>query len=78
MQNEAYYFIEDIYDEFAYAPKIIRKRTGFIIERYDFIKKEFVEDTEMAQIYFGGIEVNTITEQEAYEAIEKFTKRFYS
>ena len=42
------------------------------------LKKTFVVDYEMAKIYFGAIEASIVSKDEAYAAIEKFTKRFYS
>ena len=41
-------------------------------------KKAFVPDDEMLKIYFGAIEASIVSKDEAYAAIEKFTKRFYS
>lgn len=78
MKKNVYYYIEDVNNEFSYAPKIIKYHESGYIERYDFIKKDFVEDFDMSKIFFGGIEASKVTEKEAYEAIEKFTKRFYS
>jgi hypothetical protein len=42
-----------------------------LIERYSPRLKRWVEDVEMLQIYFGGIEVRSITEEEANRLIRE-------
>lgn len=49
---------------------LIRYARGEMIERYDTQLKRWVEDIEMAQIYFGGILAKPITESEANKLIE--------
>ena len=78
MAEKKIYYIEDDVNESRRAPKIIRHIVGNSIERYDFEKKAFVPDDEMLKIYFGAIEASIVSKDEAYAAIEKFTKRFYS
>ena len=78
MAEKEIYYIEDEVNEARRAPKIIRHIVGNLIERYDFEKKAFIPDDEMLKIYFGAIEASIVSKDEAYAAIEKFTKRFYS
>ena len=78
MAEKEIYYIEDDVNEARRAPRIITHIVGNLIERYDFEKKVFIPDDEMLKIYFGAIETRTISKNEAYAAIEKFTKRFYS
>lgn len=82
MENEVYYYIEDDVNDTVRAPKIIRKRRGHLLELYDYRRKVFFEDInneyDLARIYIGSLLVSSLSEQKAYEAIEKYTKRFYS
>ena len=50
MAEKEIYYIEDDVNESRRAPKIIRHIVGNSIERYDFEKKSFVVDHEMAKI----------------------------
>ncbi|MCI6660076.1 MAG: hypothetical protein SOW48_03575 [Peptoniphilaceae bacterium] len=59
------YFIEHDGD------RLIRDKEGALVQRYDIDSNSWVEDVEMAQIYFGGIPVRSITEEEANEIIRK-------
>ena len=78
MAEKKIYYIEDDVNEARRESKIIRYTVGKTIDRYDFEKKAFVLDDEMLKIYFGAIEASIVSKDEAYAAIEKFTKRFYS
>ena len=42
-----------------------------VIQRYDKTKMDWVTDYDMCKIYFGGIPVRNITEEEANEIIRK-------
>lgn len=77
MQEKALYFIEDFVDDSKRAPLII-KRTPGVLERYDFKNERFVVDYEMSRIYTGSLPVNDISEEDAFKAIAKYKKRFYS
>ncbi|NBK97103.1 MAG: hypothetical protein EOM50_03635 [Erysipelotrichia bacterium] len=50
---------------------VIRDFDDGNIERYDSVKKEWVQDFDMSQIYYGGIPVKPLTEKEAFEQINK-------
>lgn len=78
MNTKEHYYIEDFVNDEVRAPKIIRDVDYGTIERFDFELKQFVEDFEMAKIFYGGIDVTPITKEAADAAIEKYTKRFYS
>ena len=52
--------------------RIIRYRgEGSLLEYYDYDKKEWIEDFELSRVFFGSIEVTTITEEEANTMIQK-------
>jgi predicted ATP-grasp superfamily ATP-dependent carboligase len=42
-----------------------------LIERYSRRMKKWIPDIEMAKVYFGGIEVRSITEEEANRLIRE-------
>lgn len=56
------------YLEYGKNGYLIRHKPGSI-QRYDELSKKWVDDIEMSQIYFGDIDVNRITEEEANRII---------
>ena len=55
--------------------RIIRDQgEGYLLEYYDYAKNKWVEDFELCRVYFGSIEVNTITEEEANAIIKNNSK----
>ena len=73
---EKHYYVED-----APSPKVKNRyliRLDYDAEtrkapiyRFDWKKRDWVEDPEMCQIFTGSIEVNPITEEEAYRIISQ-------
>lgn len=49
-----------------------------LIERYSRRMKKWIPDIEMAKVYFGGIEVRSITEEEANRLIREVYNVDYS
>ncbi|MBQ9037207.1 MAG: hypothetical protein IJ115_07130 [Erysipelotrichaceae bacterium] len=55
--------------------RIIRYQgEGSLLEYYDYDKKKWIEDIELGRVFFGSIEVNTITEEEANAIIKNNSK----
>ena len=81
--TEVYMVEKKYYVEDAESPKI---KNRYLIRmdvdadeekvrpfRFDWKRKQWVDDQKMTQIFFGGIEVKPITEREA----EKIIKEYY-
>lgn len=62
------YYIEDTPLKPAALQRLMRFRDGEFPEEYDFRSRQWKTNKELGQIYYGGIEVNTISAREA-EAI---------
>ena len=76
MNTKEHYYIEDFVNDEVRAPKIIRDVDYGTIERFDFELKQFVEDFEMAKIFYGGIDVTPITKEAADVRLKNIQKGF--
>ena len=64
----ARYYIEDTPLKPAALQRLMRFRDGEFPEEYDFTSRQWKINKDLSQIYYGGIEVNSITKEKA-EAI---------
>ena len=65
----ARYYIEDTPFKPKERQRLMRFRDGEFPEEYDFKSNQWKINKELGQIYYGGIEVDSITEEEAMEII---------
>lgn len=61
-----YKYMKEIHNEY-----LIRDREDGLIQRFDVKQHKWVDDYDMAQIYYGGILVDHISEAEANALIAK-------
>lgn len=76
MEKYLDFYIEDNYNDERSIPRIIKSSSENIIQRYDYNKKDFVEDVDMLGIYIGKIDVIHITEEQAMKYIDFYTKKY--
>ena len=63
------YYLEDTFMKPKNEQRVMRFQEGEFPEEYDFRSKRWIVNKDLSQIYFGGIEVDSITEEEAIEII---------
>ena len=71
------YYIEDTPLKPAELQRLMRFRDGEFPEEYDAELRQWKTNKELSQIYYGGIEVNSITKKEAEVIINARNSKRY-